>query len=168
MALRLGYPIIYSPESSIVFELVPNTIRMTPDFIIAMIAVAVATTIRLSCYRELGSMFDFQLSIRKDHQLITSGPYGVVRHPSYTAIVLHETSLLIVQFGRGSWWYESGLWELGAGRVFTIAWIVAIFGSLLYLCTRAEHEDQALHTVFGNEWEKWQKRVPYRLIPYIW
>ena len=38
--------------------------------------------------RELGSMFTFEVGIRKDHRLVESGPYAVLRHPSYTGLLL--------------------------------------------------------------------------------
>jgi len=52
--------------------------------------------IRLECYRQLGTMFTFEMSIRKDHMLVTSGPYGIVRHPGYTGILLVISGMLLL------------------------------------------------------------------------
>ena len=41
-------------------------------------------------------MFTFEMSIRKDHMLITSGPYGVVRHPGYTGFLLVVIGMLLL------------------------------------------------------------------------
>lgn len=34
---------------------------------------------RWYCYRTLGAMFTFEMTIEEGHELVTSGPYGVVR-----------------------------------------------------------------------------------------
>ena len=39
-------------------------------------------------FRHLGQFFRFEASIQKDHQLIVSGLYAVVRHPGYTGMML--------------------------------------------------------------------------------
>ena len=36
----------------------------------------------------LGDNFSPFLHVRKGHELITSGPYGFVRHPMYTALFM--------------------------------------------------------------------------------
>ena len=57
---------------------------------------SVGGLIRYKCYRTLGSMFTFEMSIRKDHILVTSGPYAIVRHPSYTGIILVAIAVSLV------------------------------------------------------------------------
>ena len=52
--------------------------------------------IRYKCYRALGTMFTFEMSIRKDHMLVTSGPYSIVRHPGYTGIFLVVIGIFLV------------------------------------------------------------------------
>ena len=52
--------------------------------------------IRHRCYQVLGRMFTFEMSIRRDHMLITSGPYGVVRHPGYTGFLLVVIGMLLL------------------------------------------------------------------------
>ena len=37
---------------------------------------------------ELGSLFTFVVGIRKGHKLVQSGPYAVLRHPSYTGLAV--------------------------------------------------------------------------------
>lgn len=36
----------------------------------------------------LGNLFTFEVMIRKNHKLITDGPYAYLMHPSYTGINL--------------------------------------------------------------------------------
>ena len=37
---------------------------------------------------ELGHMFTFEVGIRKDHRLVQTGPYAILRHPSYTGLLV--------------------------------------------------------------------------------
>ncbi|KAF9022890.1 hypothetical protein BDZ89DRAFT_187014 [Hymenopellis radicata] len=64
--------------------------------------------LRLLCYREMGKMFTFELAQRQDHKLITTGPYSIVRHPSYTGSVLAFAGSAVCLLGRNSWMWESG------------------------------------------------------------
>ena len=52
--------------------------------------------IRYKCYRALGSMFTFEMSIREGHVLVTSGPYAIVRHPAYTGAILVVIGIFLV------------------------------------------------------------------------
>ena len=64
--------------------------------IIGTFMVTAGGLIRLECYRQLGRMFTFEMSIRKDHMLVTSGPYGIVRHPGYTGALLAVGGMLLL------------------------------------------------------------------------
>ncbi len=37
---------------------------------------------------ELGRLFTFEVGIRKGHKLVQSGPYAMLRHPSYTGLAV--------------------------------------------------------------------------------
>lgn len=71
----------------LVFEGSPDSIRLTPLFLLGTSMTAFGGFIRWRCYRELGKLFTFEMSIRKNHKLVMSGPYAVVRHPGYTGIL---------------------------------------------------------------------------------
>ncbi|KAH8809481.1 hypothetical protein DL96DRAFT_1536181 [Flagelloscypha sp. PMI_526] len=91
---------------------------------------------RVACYAALGRMFTFQISLIRDHQLITTGPYRIVRHPSsygYLAVYI----------------------------------ILSAFVGISFIMRTAE-EDLILRREFGEQWERWAKLVPYRLIPFIY
>ena len=125
--------------------------------------------IRLMTYRHLGRFFRFETSIQKDHELIVSGPYSVVRHPSYTGLILILAGLFPWYLGTGSWILESGLWKTMLGRLFVVIYftIFNTFGSL-YAMSRMSKEDMALRNQFGKKWDDWAKRVPYSIFPGIY
>ena len=58
--------------------------------------------IRLMTYRQLGRFFVFEASIQKDHELIVSGPYSVVRHPSYTGFFMVAGGWFLWNLSKGS------------------------------------------------------------------
>jgi len=66
---------------------VANNIKCTPVFILGCTLVSLGAVIRLAAYQALGHMFTFEMSIKKDHRLVTSGPYAYVRHPGYTGVL---------------------------------------------------------------------------------
>lgn len=127
------------------------------------------TLIRISTYHYLGKHFRFEASIQKDHELITGGPYSIVRHPSYTAILFTHSGWLLWQFGSGSWVRESGLWSTLAGKVVVSVFVVLVilFSSIITF-GRMSSEDQALQARFGIEWDQWASRVRYQVIPGVY
>ncbi|KAJ3576745.1 hypothetical protein NP233_g218 [Leucocoprinus birnbaumii] len=139
-------------------------IRFSPAFLVGAIMTTAGGFIRYQCYQALGSMFTFEMSIRKDHMLVTSGPYGVVRHPGYTGILL----AVGLNMRQGSWVRESGVFQTAAMKALTLltGGLVATITSGLMI--RMPKEDEALHRLAGEEWEDWAKKVPYRLIPWVY
>ncbi|GJE97025.1 isoprenylcysteine carboxylmethyltransferase family protein [Phanerochaete sordida] len=123
--------------------------------------------VRLACYRALGADFTWELAVRRGHVLATRGPYAVVRHPSYVGAALIYAGALAVLFGPGGWfgacvgWGSVWSWVFAGGCA---AWAV---GVPVMLMRRVGREDEVLRQAFGEEWEAYARRVPYRLVPYI-
>lgn len=93
----------------------------------------------------------FETSVRiqhdRDHATITSGPYGIVRHPGYAGIALvYAVSTLIL----GSWW------GLIPTAVLTASFII-----------RTALEDQTLKKELPD-YSAYTQKVRYRLLPGIW
>ncbi|KAF9535350.1 hypothetical protein CPB83DRAFT_779236 [Crepidotus variabilis] len=121
---------------------------------------------RASTYRHLGRFFRYDVSIQKDHQLIKTGPYALVRHPSYAGLLVSIIGWFLWTFSTGSWVRESGILNTKFGKVLLAAYIVAgISPSLLVTLPRMHKEDEALKQKFGKEWEAWAAKVPYSIIP---
>ena len=74
-----------------------------------------------------------------DHQLITHGPFALVRHPMYLGILL------------------TGLGGILIYRTWTFVFLALNF---LGLILRARREEQALAEEFGDQWRGYCKRVP--------
>lgn len=159
-------------------------------FYLGVLTVGVGFAIRLSCFRTLGRHFSFLHTTLAGHRLISGGPYGVVRHPSYTGEVLVRFGVLAILLRADGIVAASGALSMAtttfASDVSQVAIPVvahAVLVGLLraaiagyagwisfacpYLLLRARKEDATLRESFGKEWDEYAARVPYRFIPYI-
>lgn len=84
----------------------------------------------------------------RDHRVIESGPYGIVRHPGYIAIVLGL--VLAMPLLLGSWW----------------AFVPAMLCTLS-LILRTALEDRTLQKELSG-YKAYSQKVRYRLIPGLW
>lgn len=141
---------------------------LTPLSAIGMIFIICGGLLRLVCYRTLKDFFTFEISIRKDHKLVTTGPYSVVRHPSYAGALLHNIGLVFWYGSRGSWLMESSVVETTVGS--TLLCLYAFFYTMINISIliRMSEEDKLMKKSFGKEWEDWAQQVPYYIIPGIY
>ncbi|OBZ67534.1 hypothetical protein A0H81_12475 [Grifola frondosa] len=65
-----------------------NRLRISRIFVLGCMLGALGGFIRIQCYRTLGRFFTYELTLRNNHRLVTSGPYAVVRHPSYIGLIV--------------------------------------------------------------------------------
>lgn len=95
----------------------------------------------LTAVRTLGKQWSVAARLVEEHELITEGPYKLVRHPIYTGMfgMLLATGLAI------TYWQ----WLLLAALVFSIGtWI------------RVHTEEKLLRAQFGSAYEDYARRVP--------
>jgi len=141
---------------------------MSRTFIVGSLLIYIGTLMRVVCYSTLGKHFTFQLAILKEHSLVTNGPYSIVRHPSYFAISLVFAGLIMSQVGSGSLLRElvvhSGVFGAAVAASYTAMLLVV----LMMLLQRMPVEDVALRKHFGAQWDEWAKKVPYRLVPFVY
>ncbi|KIJ61759.1 hypothetical protein HYDPIDRAFT_176901 [Hydnomerulius pinastri MD-312] len=130
--------------------------------------VGISGILRVQCYRALGRLFTFHLSIRKDHRLVTDGPYAVVRHPSYSAMLMCLAGVFLAQWTNGSWLRVSGVLDIPGALVVLGGWWVILVSGILGVVARAPEEDRMMKSTFGEEWDGWSARVKYLLIPFIY
>ncbi len=88
-----------------------------------------------------------EVKLLPDHQLITAGPYGLIRHPMYFGWWLALVGVLLIY------------------HTWTVALMLAI--SLLAFSQRARLEEKVLAERFGLEWQAYVARTR-SLIPFIY
>ena len=148
-------------------------LRITPAFLCGVTLNIAGAVLRAWSFKTLGVFFTGPVFIRRDQRLITTGPYAFVRHPSYTgALAVVVGPVLALFVSKGSYAAHAlatdAWWSLPARAAFwaLMAWRVVVTGYLLP--RRAMDEDRLLREEFGEEWEVYAQRVPYRMFPYIW
>ena len=137
---------------------------ISPSVLVGTVIMSVGAFLRVQSYAYLGRHFTYQLSIKRDHQLITSGPYAVVRHPSYTAAFIFMFGVLIAHLGPGSLFVELGLWSNPLGVVAGVSQLLNIANVYATMTLRTSKEDAMMRERFGDEWVQWEKRTPWRLV----
>jgi protein-S-isoprenylcysteine O-methyltransferase Ste14 len=140
---------------------------VTAIFLLGWVATLSSGVLRDYCYKTLGRMFTYEITLRDGHQLVTTGPYGYVRHPSYSGVVLGVVGTLLMAFGPGTWFWSAGVYQTVFGAVYALLWTAMELFVLYSILARAPIEDALLKKQFGKEWEEWAARVQYRVIPGI-
>jgi protein-S-isoprenylcysteine O-methyltransferase Ste14 len=95
----------------------------------------------------LGRNWSGVLEIRKEHRVISEGPYARVRHPMYTSFFLSGLGALLL----------SANWLLGLVNLGVVAWMY--FG-------RVDAEEAMMLEHFGDEYRAYMKKTG-RLFPRI-
>ncbi len=96
--------------------------------------------------RHLGANWSQAVTVKQDHELITSGPYALVRHPIYTGLLLGFFGSAVA---RGEW---RGV--LAVAMVFAALW------------HKLRLEEKWMHAQFGEHYEAYSRHVS-ALLPYI-
>jgi protein-S-isoprenylcysteine O-methyltransferase Ste14 len=88
-----------------------------------------------------------KIQTERGHRVISTGPYAIVRHPLYAAVLIYlpANALLL-----GSWYGLAASLVLSAGIVF-----------------RTAMEDRELRRGLVG-YQEYAARVRYRLIPFVW
>ncbi|KIJ60839.1 hypothetical protein HYDPIDRAFT_138568 [Hydnomerulius pinastri MD-312] len=159
---------ILSPYLPYNFPSLPAPTNCPPVFIVGSLLVTSAGLLRWQCYRTLGRFFTFELSVKKDHRLVTQGPYSVVRHPSYSGTLLLTTGMLLVNAHPESWLRTSGVLDFTPLKIILLGWAGVTVAIATSLFARSAHEDQLMRKEFGAEWDRWASTVRYRIIPGIY
>ncbi|KJA26488.1 hypothetical protein HYPSUDRAFT_52400 [Hypholoma sublateritium FD-334 SS-4] len=143
-------------------------IAFPPARILGGLLMIVGSGIRYLCYRELGRHFTFHVALLPEHALITSGPYGVVRHPAYVGGYVWHLGSVLWHGSAGAWLRESRAYTLW-GAWFALAPVAFMVISMLVMgATRIKKEDDMSRKEFGKSWERWVERVPHRVVPGVY
>ena len=84
--------------------------------------------------------YDVELEIHRDHELVRTGPYRVVRHPLYAGLALHFAGACIA-----------------TGNLVLIAGTILVTYPALYY--RARVEERLLRDRFGAAYDEYARRV---------
>lgn len=94
----------------------------------------------------LGRLYSPEVTLQKEHCLITHGAYRLVRHPRYLGGMLQGIGLSL-------------LFRSWIGLALTLIFVVVV-------SFRIRDEEILMHTEFGAQWEAYCKTT-WRLVPFI-
>lgn len=99
-------------------------------------------------HKELGRNWSITLEIREKHQLISSGPYALIRHPMYT-------SFLLIALGQA---LLLSNWVVG---------LAGLIGFAILFFLRVNKEERMMLENFGPQYRTYMERTK-RIIPYLY
>ncbi|KAJ3160340.1 hypothetical protein HDU86_000674 [Geranomyces michiganensis] len=118
--------------------------------VLATVAGIGGVVLRRAAYAELGKLFTFKLTVQKDHELVGTGPYTFLLHPSYTGMALTVVGYVLFHFSLPLWILAGGA-AIGAGG----------------LVVRILDEEEMLKAHFGSKWTAHASKR-WRVIPFVW
>ncbi len=117
-------------------------------FVVGTVLIVLGIALRIWSVVVLGRAFTVEVRVRAGQEVVDRGPYRVVRHPSYTG-------LLLVLLGTGI--------ALGNG----LALVVAVVPPIAAVVYRIRVEEEALLTGIGEPYRRYAEGRK-RLVPFVW
>src|SRR3954447_9366529 len=104
--------------------------------------------LRAWAVRALGRFFKFTVVVQANHRVVDSGPYRLIRHPSYTGLLMAALGLGI----------SLGTWLS-----------IPLCGGppLIGFSVRLTHEERVLADELGEPYRAYMRRT-HRLVPGVW
>ena len=121
-------------EVPIVLVLIANVMVVLGYFLVFLVFKANSYTSRI-------------IEVEKDQQVISTGPYSIVRHPMYAGMII---MFLFTPLALGSWW----------------TLLVFIFLPLVLIFRIIDEEKTLTNDLPG--YKEYCQNIKYRLIPYVW
>lgn len=113
-----------------------------------LVLLAAGFGLRVWAVRTLGRFFKYRVVVQEGHEVVETGPYRLVRHPSYTGMVMCAAGLGLML---DDW----------------LALIVAALPTLIGFTVRLLSEERTLSAELGEPYREYMGRT-WRLVPHVW
>lgn len=120
----------------------PGMVMSTIGAILVLLGVSLAIWARV----HLGRNWSSHPSLKVGHELITSGPYALVRHPIYTGVIVSA---------------------LGSALVTSAWWLVILLFLVILFVRRIYIEEATMTAQFPDKYPEYKKRT-WALVPWVW
>ena len=120
--------------------------NLTPERYSGLLIYLVFSWFQIWAFRTLGENYSQDIMIKKDHQLVTKGPFKIIRHPQYLSQILLD---------------------LGASAA-TLSYLVFALTiiEIPFIIMRAIVEEKMMEKYFGNSFSEYKKKSGF-IIPFI-
>jgi len=124
-------------------------IGVLPDwaFYLGIFLMFLGVLVRQWAIAVLGRFFSLTVRVAEDHRVVVKGPYRLVRHPSYTGVLITFIGLALAVQSWGALLVLLGVFSLSFGY-------------------RMRVEEKALLSELGEDYANYMKRTK-RIIPYL-
>ena len=141
IALQMvGYALVWMLQRHLPLRTEPLPAWEVIEDVLAPVLSVVSAWFGLTAVRTLGKQWSYTARVVEGHQLVTQGPYQIVRHPIYTGMF---GKLLATNFAFGHW---IGL--VTAAPIFMIGTMI-----------RIRAEEKLLQETFGEHYVDYARRV---------
>lgn len=117
-------------------------------FAAGIAAVLLGVLLRWYAVRTLGPQFSRHIAIQEHHEIVTAGPYRLIRHPSYSGTLL---TLLGIGVATDNW----------------LSLLVMVAGGVGVYTYRVSREERVLIRELGRPYLRYMKQTK-RFIPWLW
>jgi protein-S-isoprenylcysteine O-methyltransferase Ste14 len=118
-----------------------------PVFVAGVLLIFLGSLLRRYCFRTLGKYFTGDVKAAASQPVINTGPYALVRHPSYTAGIMMFSG---IGLALGSW----------------VSFLLILIASILTYSYRVSVEERALLSTIGEPYRVYMTGRK-RFIPYV-
>lgn len=126
---------------ALVEYLVRDTGFRAVPFISGLLIAGSAFVVRAAAVKALGRMWSVHIEIRREHELVKSGPFRWVRHPIYLGAILELVGAMLLM-----------------NSVYT--WILFAFFFVPSLVARIRLEERAMIAQFGESYLAYRQTTP--------
>jgi len=126
----------------------PDKSLINSSTIIGLILLVIGIAFRVWSINILGKNFTATVKITREHELIKTGPYKVIRHPSYLGALIAIIGCPVF-----------------LNNTYTI--FISCMAMIIAYYFRINVEERTLSNHFGEFYEEY-KKTTYRLVPLIW
>src|SRR2546426_1192219 len=116
--------------------------------VVGLAVFAAGLALRAWAVHELGRFFKFTVVVQTNHRVVDTGPYRLIRHPSYTGLLMAALGLGI---SLGTW----------------LSIPLCLAPPLIGFSLRLTHEERVLADELGEPYRSYMRRTQ-RLVPGVW
>ncbi|MEP0862249.1 MAG: isoprenylcysteine carboxylmethyltransferase family protein [Ignavibacterium sp.] len=114
--------------------------------VVALVVYLIFSWIQIWSFRTLGDYYSQEIAIRKDHKIIKSGPYRIIRHPQYLSQIFVDL----------------------AGALATLSYVLFPLAliQIPFLILRAKEEEKLFQKYLPEEFTSYKEKSGF-LFPFI-
>ncbi len=114
--------------------------------VVALVFYLIFSWLQIWSFKSLGNYYSQEIAIRKEHEIISAGPYKIIRHPQYLSQIFVDL----------------------AGAIATLSYILLPLAliQIPFLILRAREEEKLFKKYMPEEFDSYKKKSGF-MLPFI-